>query len=294
MLIVRATWKFRFQIVLSRLSRHPISDNGVIRSCKVLYRTPVKPNVENNRAVIPSGSLLRYIGKTVRYAEGEVGELTEQDLGSWYIGNPISMEQIIEILIAVVEGVSFRLQAEEEAATQVRRDSSIGDRIMRLERKLRGLVRAKYLATYQMSRPEDRIKEMLGPREYEQCTHRMEKARANVDVNVDFLDFLYVRHLQQLIVAEYLFTAATSIMHGRGAAGGTATSLCPALRKRFADGGRFRIAGLCMGGGSWFSEPVRLNPRPAQCPGSGSVASAITTRFGERGLCPAANRCGAR
>ena len=79
-----------------------------------------------------------------------------------------------------------------------------------------------------------------------------------------------------------------------GAAGGTATSLCPALRKCFADGGRFRIAGLCMGGGSWFSEPARLNPRPAQCPGSGSVASAITTRFGERGLCPAANRCGAR
>lgn len=164
----------------------------------------IKPSLENYRPVVPSGSLLKYVGQKVRLAEGVGGDLTDQDVGIWYIENPITIEQVIEMLIAVVEGVCFRLQAEEDAATRPRQEYSTLDRLVNLERKLRGMIRAGHLAKYS----EERIKGVLNSREYHECTKLMQNARVNGGINVDILDYVYFRQLEKLILGDWDLFAA--------------------------------------------------------------------------------------
>lgn len=168
----------------------------------------ITPNIEFRRAIVPSGSLLRYIGRSVQESEGEV-DLTEANLGAWYIANPVSIEQCIEMLIAVVEALAFRLQAEEDlSSSETSHRMPLNEQILRVERRLRAVIRKRYLEVSQdgsarVANPESGVRNILGSEELEKCKGRMEHARNTGDVNVELLDFLYFAQVETIIVTDW-------------------------------------------------------------------------------------------
>src|SRR5207237_1611816 len=139
-------------------------------------------------------ALLKYVGNTIRKAQGESEFDNDEEIDNWFIENPISLEQVIEIMISGVVGLAHRQQGVlRPSQPRFTEDVDPLREIKKLERRLRLLVRSelkkKYVSDDKVHR---RIQEHLGEHAFGECLRNMEKTRKqNPGVAFDFLDFLY-------------------------------------------------------------------------------------------------------
>jgi hypothetical protein len=167
----------------------------------------IDANPEHNSPVIKAGALLEFIGNGVRASQNELPFESEDEIDQWLIDNPISIEQVIELMIASVVGLAHRQQATRAEASQLSRIESLDvwSEIKKLEKRLRLLVRFQLQDKY---KTEDeiynRVRESLGEDSYQECLRRMEKVRKQASgVALDFLEFVYLGQLETLIFKEW-------------------------------------------------------------------------------------------
>lgn len=167
----------------------------------------IEANPEHNDPVTRAGALLGYIGNGIRTSNNEVPFDNDEEIDQWFIDNPISIEQVIELMLAAVIGLAHRQQAVKATASQLRSTEplDVWTEIKKLEKRLRLLVRFQLQEKY---KTEDviynRVRESLGEETYNDCLRNMEKVRKKAPgVALDFLEFVYLSHLETLIFKEW-------------------------------------------------------------------------------------------
>ncbi len=169
----------------------------------------VQPNVEHNHTVVNDRAILRFIGNQIRLAQNEKEFTPEESVDEWFIEYPISIEQVIEIMIAAVVGLAHRQQAaREEHRYQERGGINFVDAwtaIKKLEKRLRMLLRSELQKQYKVEeKVHERIKEALGEQSYNECLQNMEKSRRRTpEIALDFLDFVYLGQLETIFFKEW-------------------------------------------------------------------------------------------
>lgn len=170
----------------------------------------IKPNVEHNHTIINDSAILKFIGNQIRLAQGEKNFAHDEDVDEWFIENPISIEQVIEIMIAAVVGLAHRQQAaQEERHYQEHGEISFinsWDAIKKLEKRMRVLLRSELQKKYKAEEEvHEKIKEALGEVSYNECLKNMENTRhRSPQIAIDFLDFLYLGQLETLFFKEWI------------------------------------------------------------------------------------------
>lgn len=72
------------------------------------------PDKKFSYSVVDAASLLTFIGNEIRKKDGEPLLENMEEVEAWLKANPISIEQIIEILIASVFGLAYRKRVQDE------------------------------------------------------------------------------------------------------------------------------------------------------------------------------------
>ena len=166
----------------------------------------VEANPEHNAPVVKSGALLKYIADGILMSRNEA-PVDEKAVDRWFIKNPISIEQVVELLIAAVVGLAHRRQAARASAVDALSAGSIDawSEINVTEKRLRLFVRARLQQKYSVEHAiNQRVQESLGEAIYQECVQRMDEARRNrPGLALDFFDFVYWYQLEALILAEW-------------------------------------------------------------------------------------------
>jgi len=166
----------------------------------------IEANPEHNAPAVKAGALLKYIANGVRKSQNEPLFVSEDQIDEWLIEYPISIEQVIELLLAAVVGLAHRQQATK-LDTEVKRPQRVAvlSEINKLEKRVRLLVRAQLQSKYVSEDAIDkRVRESLGDESYQECLRRMEQVRRDgPGLALDFFDFVYWRQLETLMVKEW-------------------------------------------------------------------------------------------
>jgi len=166
----------------------------------------IQTDPENNEAVIKASALLKHIANSVRASQDEEPIKNDEEIDTWFIDNPITIEQVIELLIAAVVALAHRRQsARDRAATIPSERVDAWSEIRRLEKALRLFVRTRLRDKYKTDDAiYGRVAEYLGPAVYSDSLRRMESARKRLpDVTLDFFEYLYLGQLETLIFREW-------------------------------------------------------------------------------------------
>ena len=166
------------------------------------------PSSEYTRSIISSRGLLAYIGNELRRQQGEAIFDTDKSIVDWFIENPISIEQTIEILCTAVYGLAYRLKTNEleiRGRQSTRLYIDYWTAISKTEKLMRMFINIGYRTKYQTEEiVHARIKSALGDGGYNECLRRMEQSRKkSTGIAVDFLDFVYLSQLETLIFSEW-------------------------------------------------------------------------------------------
>ncbi len=166
----------------------------------------VEADVEVNNPVVNASALLRYIGDTVRSSHDEKPFEQSDNIDDWYVENPITIEQVIELMLASVVGLAHRKQAAM-AVKKARRKEPLDHwlEIKTLEKRLRQFVRSelkkKYVTDDLMHK---QIQVHLGGQVFSEVLRNMERSRRqNPGVAYDFFDFLYFGQLEAVMFKEW-------------------------------------------------------------------------------------------
>ncbi len=161
----------------------------------------ITPSMTYSRPTLEAVAILKFIGDAVRQMDGEPPLTTEKEVEAWFRDQPISIEQVAEILIAGAFGLAFR-QTEEIAqarsAPLLRPDGDLKHELHTVEQRFRALLRRRLEAAGDGSAAEARLKSGLGHR-YTGVLNRMRQAReegpaSDIDV-VGFMSFDELRHM---------------------------------------------------------------------------------------------------
>jgi hypothetical protein len=74
---------------------------------------------ENNHSTLDANELLLFVSNTIRKGRGESPLEKAHEVEEYFIENPMSIEQISEILIAAVFGVAYRQRSQKSAQTNI-------------------------------------------------------------------------------------------------------------------------------------------------------------------------------
>jgi hypothetical protein len=160
---------------------------------------------EFQRPIISERGILAFIANEIRLSQMEP-PLSDADVQGWFVENPISVEQVIELLIAAAFGLALRQRSSSsEHAAEGHQERNPLLEILTVEKQLRFLVRAEYQKRYTTEQDRNaRIAAVLGEIPYSECVRRMESSRSrSKDMALDFFDFLYIAHLETLIFGEW-------------------------------------------------------------------------------------------
>jgi hypothetical protein len=166
----------------------------------------VTPRVEYAGAVVGADGLLTFLANSVRESENFPVLENDAEIQSWFSEHPISIEQTVEILIAAVSALAYR-QSAMGRNNGSNSDTVNGDwtAIIKLEKRIRWLVRRKYADAYNDAHAAHiRMHELLGDEEYQDCVRRMQSSRPpSGSIAIEFSDFLDMKQLTTLILAEW-------------------------------------------------------------------------------------------
>lgn len=164
----------------------------------------IKPIAENNRARVMASDMLRFIAREAAHAASEPAFLDkERDIEAWYLDHPITIEQAIEMMSAVVFALSYRLQGAEPTFSGGVQPIIL--RTRRVEQRLRVLVRTTIESqTKSYAEAGAKFKELLGEARYREALARMDETRAkSPSLVIDFSDFLYLEDLESVILVDW-------------------------------------------------------------------------------------------
>jgi hypothetical protein len=191
------------------------------------------PRPEYRQALVPARALLAHIAnevtrsrepistaKEAKEASEGVGIIRDEEVRNWFLENPISVEQEVELLRAAAYGLLYRHQAEtamseqrEVGPARLERalDGASGAEpdalasIYYIQRRLRLIVSNAYQKKFGTeAKAHDRLKEVLGEQTYADVLRKMERARQDSrDLTLDFIDFIDLSHLEELMVEEW-------------------------------------------------------------------------------------------
>ncbi|HZH30523.1 MAG TPA: hypothetical protein VEY11_07145 [Pyrinomonadaceae bacterium] len=167
----------------------------------------IEANIEHNDPVVNASALLRYVGNEIKASQGDLPFENDEEIDNWFIQNPISIEQVIEIMIAAVVGLAHRQQSANVGMKENTGEGFIDPwpEIKKLEKRLRRLVRSEFQKKYRTDdKVHTRMKDVIGDENYNECLRNMEKSRKRTpEIALDFLDFVYLGHLETLIFKEW-------------------------------------------------------------------------------------------
>jgi hypothetical protein len=78
----------------------------------------VTPEKKFRYSIVDAPSLLTFIGNEIRKKNGQPSLKNMEEVEAWLAANPISIEQVIEILIASVHSLAYRKQVQDEEQKQ--------------------------------------------------------------------------------------------------------------------------------------------------------------------------------
>ena len=168
----------------------------------------VEANPEHNAPIVKASALLKYIANGVRASRNEPLYEGEEEIDSWFIDNPITIEQVIEMLSATVVGLLHRQQAargnDGGHVSTVEPVDALAE-IMKAEKRLRFLVRSQLQKKHKTEYAAyNRMRESLGEESYQACLKRMEDVRKHwSEITLDFFDFVDWKQLETLIVKDW-------------------------------------------------------------------------------------------
>jgi hypothetical protein len=166
----------------------------------------IETDPENNLPIIKAVALLKQIANGVRASQDEAPIQEDEEIDGWFIENPITIEQVIELLIAAVVALAHRRQAaRSRALSQYPEHVDAWSEIRRLEKALRLMIRTRLRDKYKTEEAiYDRVREHLGETAYSESLQRMERVRKRLsDVTLDFFEYLYLGELETLIFKEW-------------------------------------------------------------------------------------------
>ncbi len=161
----------------------------------------VTPNIEYSRRTVYSGGILRHIATCVK-SDDDPRQLTDETLGQWYLANPVSIEQIVELLVAAVQGLSFRILADEKKGGSAE-PIMLANHLATLEVRLRQIIEIRYRLQFPTAHPEDRIREKLGEKEFRRCSERRDRAIRDGDMSAEILSFLNLKQILDMILGDW-------------------------------------------------------------------------------------------
>lgn len=159
----------------------------------------ITPDKKYDYPPIDANEILTFIGNRIREAKGlRRPMVNEKQVADWFIQFPISIEQLIEILIAAVNSLAYRHKAQNNI--------SLADTAPSMS-ELRGLIESTRVEIVQMAYTcfqkkyltEDsvyqRMREILGEETYKRYAQ-------SVDRNTSLFCGLSLQDLQKMIVGE--------------------------------------------------------------------------------------------
>jgi hypothetical protein len=169
------------------------------------------PRKEYFGPTLGASALLQFIAEKRREVEGWPKLTEERDIENWYISHPISMEQTVELLTAAVFALAYRQRVEKEDAElefQPATDPDIFTIISVLEKRLRGVVRQQYeFSMKTLDKVHEKFETVLGNKEYAEIAKRLKHSRNSGSVAIEFMDFMYLKQISQLMFAEWQWFA---------------------------------------------------------------------------------------
>jgi hypothetical protein len=166
----------------------------------------IEEDPENNAPIVQAVALLKQIANGVRASQDEEPIQDDEEIDSWFIDNPITIEQVIELLIAAVVALAHRRQAAKgRSISQSTEHVDAWPEIRKLEKALRLLIRTRLRGKYQSEEAiYGRMRSHLGESTYNDSLQRMERVRKRLpDVTLDFFDYLYLGELETVIFKEW-------------------------------------------------------------------------------------------
>jgi hypothetical protein len=167
----------------------------------------VEINPEHIAPTIKAGAVLKYIANEILASQNEKPLENDDDIDDWFTDNPISIPQVIELLIAAVVALAHRQQAARADGMDVKAPDAIDARarIKRFEKRLRlfvrGCLQEKYKSEDAISK---RVQESLGESAYRESLKQMEKTRKqSPGTALDFFEFISSEQLKTLILNDW-------------------------------------------------------------------------------------------
>jgi hypothetical protein len=167
----------------------------------------LETNPEHNAPIVKASALLKHIADGILQSQDDK-PLDEERVDRWFINNPISIEQVIEILIAAVIALAHRQQttrAAEREEIETPEHIDTWEEIKKLEKRLRFVIGRQLRRKFKTDAAvASRVQEILGEKNYAKCLERMDNARKRwPGIALDFFEFLYLGDLETLIFGEW-------------------------------------------------------------------------------------------
>ncbi len=153
---------------------------------------------------VGASTMLALIGNTKRGRDGLKPFTKEHEIEEWFCEHPVSVDQVVELLIAAAFALSYRQRSQ--VGPQEKGDSSddLSLAVIRLEKRLRRLVRHMYDKKFGTATAvHQRFEAIIGSRDHGLCLQRMQKSRGDGATAAEFIDFLYIKQLLHLMFEEW-------------------------------------------------------------------------------------------